>query len=221
MIRILKEIYDDSVLRGILGFKGGTMAMMFYGLPRMSVDLDFDLLDSKVKEKVFERLDKILPKFGKVLEKADKKYTLFYLVDYGYEQRKLKIEINKIKKDTVYEIKNYLGISMLVMNGPAMLACKMAAVVGRKHEANRDVFDMWYFLKSGMEIDEQLFENESGMKMREGWKVMVDRINRLKPNEVLFGLGDLLDESKKYFVREKMIDELKFEIGLRSGESDD
>ena len=46
LFQILKEIYEDKELSGILGFKGGTALMFFYDLPRFSVDLDFNLLNS-------------------------------------------------------------------------------------------------------------------------------------------------------------------------------
>ena len=45
LFQILKDIYADTTLSPFLGFKGGTAALMFYGLNRFSVDLDFDLLD--------------------------------------------------------------------------------------------------------------------------------------------------------------------------------
>ena len=43
LFQILKDIYSDSLVAPFLGFKGGTAAVMFYGLDRFSVDLDFDL----------------------------------------------------------------------------------------------------------------------------------------------------------------------------------
>ena len=45
LLQILKDIYSDTSISPYLGFKGGTAAMMFYDLPRHSVDLDLDLLD--------------------------------------------------------------------------------------------------------------------------------------------------------------------------------
>lgn len=44
-VDILRAVYSDPLLRNTLGFKGGTAAMLFYGLPRFSVDLDFNLLE--------------------------------------------------------------------------------------------------------------------------------------------------------------------------------
>ena len=45
-LQILKEIYTDTTIAPLLGFKGGTAALMFHDLNRFSVDLDFDLLAS-------------------------------------------------------------------------------------------------------------------------------------------------------------------------------
>ena len=38
---VLLDIAKNSELNSSLGFKGGTAAMIFYNLPRFSVDLDF------------------------------------------------------------------------------------------------------------------------------------------------------------------------------------
>lgn len=53
--------------------------MFFYDLPRFSVDLDFNLLDSSQKPAVFAKLQKLLPRFGKLAEAGEKRFTLFYL----------------------------------------------------------------------------------------------------------------------------------------------
>ena len=39
----------DPTLAASLGFKGGTCALIFYQLPRFSVDLDFDYIGEKNK----------------------------------------------------------------------------------------------------------------------------------------------------------------------------
>jgi predicted nucleotidyltransferase component of viral defense system len=40
-------------------FKGGAAAMMYHGLDRFSVDLDFDLLDDSNEKEVFEKVVEI------------------------------------------------------------------------------------------------------------------------------------------------------------------
>jgi predicted nucleotidyltransferase component of viral defense system len=64
LIQILTDIYSDRELSVALGFKGGTAAMLFYGLPRFSVDLDFNLLYSTVAEKTFAGLYRQKGKFA-------------------------------------------------------------------------------------------------------------------------------------------------------------
>ena len=46
LFQILKDIYSDTTIAPLLGFKGGTAALLFFELDRFSVDLDFDLFDS-------------------------------------------------------------------------------------------------------------------------------------------------------------------------------
>ena len=53
LVRILKDMYTDNTLGPVLGFKGGTAALLFYDLSRFSVDLDFDLLDPEKEDYVF------------------------------------------------------------------------------------------------------------------------------------------------------------------------
>src|SRR3989344_1471425 len=58
LFQILKDIYSDTTIAPLLGFKGGTAALMFFDLSRFSVDLDFDLLDENKEDYVFERIGK-------------------------------------------------------------------------------------------------------------------------------------------------------------------
>jgi predicted nucleotidyltransferase component of viral defense system len=54
LIQILMDVYSDRELAVNMGFKGGTAAMLFYGLPRFSVDLDFcsELYDTAASKRV-------------------------------------------------------------------------------------------------------------------------------------------------------------------------
>ena len=81
--------YLTTLLAGIaksapekVAFKGGTCAALFYGLPRFSFDLDFDIL-GPLDKRESGAIDEVLKSHGKVLEAADKKYTLFYFLITG------------------------------------------------------------------------------------------------------------------------------------------
>ena len=56
MMRILKDVYTDAILSSLLAFKGGTSLMFFYGLPRFSTDLDFNILDRTREKEAFDRV---------------------------------------------------------------------------------------------------------------------------------------------------------------------
>ena len=183
MLRILKDIYGSNIGK-YLGFKGGTMAYLFYELPRMSVDLDFDLLDRDKETEVFSELKEILAKYGQLLESIVKKNTLFFLVDYGFSERKLKVEVSRRKTEADFEVKNYLGISMLVMNKTAMVACKLVALVERNKFASRDVFDINYFLKNDFDIDRKLVKKRTNKDFKEVVRLALKKVSQMKSNEV-------------------------------------
>lgn len=217
-INILRDIFGNPSLRTVLGFKGGTAAMLFYGLPRFSVDLDFDLLDYDKKELVFEKISQLLPQYGVLSQASDKKFTLFFLLNYQKGERNLKIEISKRTEPSQFVIKNYLGISMLVMSQADMTAGKLAALLTRKHFATRDVFDTWFFLKNNWPINESLFTKKTRLSLSEGFEKAKIQVKGIKKTELLAGLGDLLDNKRKDWVREKLVDELLFCLDLYQSE---
>ena len=56
---ILRDIYTNSSLQASLALKGGTCLYMFYGLDRLYVDLDFNLLSDNFDD---EKLNQIVTK---------------------------------------------------------------------------------------------------------------------------------------------------------------
>lgn len=214
LVNILRGIYSDPLLRSTLGFKGGTAALLFYQLPRFSVDLDFDLLDPKKKPDVLARLKELLPQFGTVREAKEKYFTLFFLLSYKTGERNLKIEISKRSQNGHFVPKNHLGISMLVMKEEDMAAGKLAAVLTRKKFAARDLYDLWFFLSNRWPINETMVSEKTGLSLSDAFKKAESRVGSIKKTELLAGLGDLLNEKQKNWAREKLKDELLFQIKL-------
>ena len=91
LFQILKDIYTDTSIAPFLGFKGGTAALMFYGLDRFSVDLDFDLLDPNVEDVVFDRIGKIVKRYSFIKEANKKRFNLFFLLSYDDISRNVKV----------------------------------------------------------------------------------------------------------------------------------
>jgi len=113
LVQILKDIYTDVELANYLGFKGDTALMFFYDLPRFSVDLDFDLLNADKEHLVFNKVRKIILKYGTIFDEAKKYFGPLIVLDYGIGERKLKIEMSNRQFNNSYEIKNLLGFNVI------------------------------------------------------------------------------------------------------------
>ncbi|TAN58522.1 hypothetical protein EPN15_00710 [Patescibacteria group bacterium] len=216
MGRILKDIYSNTSIAPLLGFKGGTCAYFFYDLPRFSVDLDFDLLKSKegAEESVFEKIKNISREYGVIKDSYIKRNTIFVLLSYGEADRNIKIEISTrlfpfAIKD-FYEIKEYLGISVLAAKKEYLFSGKLAALTLRGETAMRDIYDIYYFVKNGWEIDEKVIEFYTGKKIKEYLNDCVALVEKIKDSEILQGLGELVEEGKKEWIRQDLKNETIF-----------
>jgi predicted nucleotidyltransferase component of viral defense system len=207
LFQILKEIYTNTNISPYLGFKGGTAAQLFYGLDRFSVDLDFDLIDETQSDIVFEELLKIIEKYGTLKETHKKRFSLFFMISYEDKSRNIKIEVNKRQFGSRYEIKSYLGVSMQVMVLEDMVANKLMAMDERMDATSRDIYDVWYFLKTRSPINKILVENRSGQPFDAVIKRLISRLEKLENRNILHGLGELLTPNQKDWARAKLIDE--------------
>ncbi|MBI2327814.1 nucleotidyl transferase AbiEii/AbiGii toxin family protein [Candidatus Curtissbacteria bacterium] len=210
LIQILKDIYTDKDLGPILGFKGGSAVYLFYNLPRFSVDLDFSLLNERKKKVVFEKVKEILVRHGRLKEVREKRFTLFYLLSYDEKLANIKVEISKRKFPDQYEVLNYLGIPMLVMKREDMVAHKLVTLLERKEIANRDLFDLWYFLSHKFPINRELVEFRTREKFDEYFNKCIKVIERVDARYILQGLGEILDDRQKAWVRQNLKKELLF-----------
>jgi predicted nucleotidyltransferase component of viral defense system len=210
IIRILKDIYTNNSLGPLLGFKGGTTALLFYGLPRMSVDLDFDLLDPTKEDLVFEKIEQIILKYGKVKNKMKKHFTLFFELSYADTDRNIKVEINRRNFGSDYEILNFFGITMKVMTKKDMFANKLAAFYERAERANRDIYDVWFFLQNNWPINKNLVEKRLNISFRECLESCIKKMEKISEQGILSGMGELMDVKQKNWVKTKLKTEILF-----------
>jgi len=216
MGRILKDIYTDTSISPILGFKGGTCAYLFYSLPRFSVDLDFDLLstDDSTPKQVFEKIKNILKKYGEIKESHIKHYTLFALLSYGDTDHNIKIEIRT--KDLIphiknhYELKEYLGIPLFAGKKEYLFSGKLAALTLRSTIAMRDVYDIWFFAQNNWDIDPEVIKTRTNKSIEKHLADCISVIKQIKDNQILQGLGELLSEKEKIWVKNNLRQETIF-----------
>ena len=204
LIQILKDIYSDIELSNCLGFKGGTALMFFYDLPRFSVDLDFNLLHEEQEDLVYAKVRKILLKYGTIFDEAKKYYGPLVVLNYGYGERKLKVEISNRVFENRYEIKDLLGIKVNLMVQEDMFAHKLCALLDRKSITNRDIFDCWFFMEKRTPINKRIIEIRMKMPFTEYLQKCIDLLESMNDKGLLQGLGELMEDSMKKFVQNEM-----------------
>jgi len=204
LVQILKDIYSDLELANYLGFKGGTALMFFYDLPRFSVDLDFNLIDNGKEKLVYDKVHDILLNYGTIYDEAQKFFGPLIVLDYGIGERKLKVEISNRRYENKYEIKNFLGINMKVMVVADMFAHKLCALLDRNSIANRDIFDCWFFMKNHIPVNKQIVELRMKIPLVDYVQKCIDLIESLKDISFLHGMGDLMNDEMKDFVRKNL-----------------
>ena len=178
--------------------------MFFYDLPRFSIDLDFNLLDKEQEDLVYNKVRKILLKYGSIYDEAKKYYGPLVVLNYGYGERKLKVEISNRVFENRYEIRNLLGINVKVMVQEDMFAHKLCALLDRTSIANRDIFDCWFFMEKRTPVNKDIVESRMEMPLAEYLQQCIDLLESMSDKGLLQGLGELMEDNMKQFVQSGM-----------------
>lgn len=216
-LKILKDIYTDHTISNILGFKGGTAAMLFYGLDRFSVDIDLDLLDSEKEDYVFERVKTILEKYGKIKEAEKKRFNFLYLLSYNEKDahaQNIKLEINRRNFGSKYTVSSLLSIAMKIMVKEDMAAHKLCAMYERIGKTNRDIFDVQFFLSHDWPINKIIIEERMKMTYKEFLEKTITAMENYNDHNILSGMGELLTDKQKVWVKNKLKAETLFSLRL-------
>jgi predicted nucleotidyltransferase component of viral defense system len=214
LFQILKDIYTETSIAPLVGFKGGTAAFMFHGLERFSVDLDFDLLDEAEAERVFEYIEKTAGRYGTIKESRRKRFSLLVVLSYDEKSANIKIEVNRRVFGSRYELKTYLGVAMQVMVREDMFTHKLMAMHERIGKTSRDIYDVWFFLKNHWPINKDIVEKRAGISC---WKVLqacVAQIEKMSDRNILRGWGKLLTERQKDWAKTKLKPDVIFLLKL-------
>ena len=204
MMQILKDIFTDSLLSSCLAFKGGTSLMLFYQLPRFSVDLDFNLLDYTKQHVVYKKLLIIAQKYGKIKDSQEKFFGPIVVLDYGKGENKMKLEVSNHEYGNHYEIKNLMGINIRVMQRPDMFAHKLCALLDRKGITGRDVFDCHFFLSNQTPINKDIIEYRMEMPLKDYVLKCADAVQDFSTKAIMSNIGELVNGKEKTFVKMKL-----------------
>ncbi len=203
MFLILNDIFKSGIFN--LAFKWWTLAYFLYWLDRFSTDLDFDLLENV---NIDDSLLQILKKYGKIKKKSK------IILSYGDWEDNIKIDISrKIWINNEYEIVNFFWNNMKVQTKSTLFTNKLVALVERN--TNRDIYDVWFFMKNNFDINDRLIYERTWKTRKELFLQILNKLNKLWTNyKILDWLGEVLDEEQKKYIKTHLLDELIWMINL-------
>lgn len=213
--RILGDIYTHPTLRTTLGFKGGTCLYLFYSLDRFSTDLDFNLIHDA---EITMNIRTIVTKYLTLENERSKQNTWFWLGSYEKGKQKIKIEISKRDYPDTYITKQYYGLSMATMAPDCMFAHKLCAIADRKVIQPRDLYDAWFMFKHNFEIKGDIITGRTGKSSKEYLTHLTAFIPKhVSRKTLLTGLGELMSQSRKDWVKDHLVDDLLYELNIHKG----
>ena len=156
----------------------------------------------------------MLKKYGEIKDNYTKRNTIFFLLSYGDADHNIKVEVNiRILMPDIrehYDMKEYLGISMLVGKKDYLFASKLSALTLRSEIAMRDIYDIWYFAKNNWDINADVIKARTNKTIKEHLAGCTLVIEAVKDNQILQGLGELLNEKEKAWVKTHLRKEAVF-----------
>ncbi len=212
LTNILIDIYKDATFASNLGFKGETCAMLFYDLPRFSVDLDFDYLGDKNQiDQVIKRMTDLLSNKFTIKDQSTKYNTLFWLASYEKGEHNIKIEISTgDNSHNHYVNRSFYGVTIKTLDIHDMIAHKMVTFTERPALANRDLFDMHFLLGTeyASNVNYEVIKQRTGKTPIEFYKYLLGLVAEINPKNILEGLGEVLTPAQKDWVKAKLLTEL-------------
>ncbi len=215
MIKILLDIVSEKKLSAKLGFKGGTALYLMNDLNRFSTDLDFDLIGEGGKSEI-ALIGQIVAKNLTVIDKKTKRFTWYWMGSYEKGEHKIKVEINTREYPNEYEIRDFRGYSVRVLKQEYIFAHKLCAVLDRKNLQNRDLYDVWWMFENNFPISEEIVKLRMKQSLKEYLSEILTMVRKLpKKYDILQGLGEVMGDGKKDWVKAKLLIELDKQLASR------
>jgi len=208
---ILKDIFTDEISK-FLAFKGGTLAYLIHKLDRFSTDIDIDVLDLEQEEIIIANIRKILPIYGDIKNETLGKTLHRWIFRYDEKSMNIKVELNKrVWKNNTYEPHNIADTSILCMTKDCIFANKLVALSERFY--SRDLYDVYFFFRDKFPINESLIQERTGLSTRELLQKLIKELPiKFTENSLLTGLGEVLDDKQKVWVKKHLLTETINEI---------
>lgn len=205
MLSIIQDIFKSKIGK-YFWFKWWTACYFLYWLDRFSTDLDFDLLDEN--QHIDEQLIDIVSKYWKI-----KKWNKIE-ISYWEKDVNIKVDVNRhIWKENRYEVLNLYWTPLSVQTKDTIFANKLVAYYERW--TNRDIYDIYFFLKNGFDINEWVVFERTGMSVNKLLEETKNKLLKLPKNyKILDWLWEVLSLEQKNYTKNFLVRDLIWFIDM-------
>lgn len=205
MLSIIQDIFKSKIGK-YFWFKWWTACYFLYWLDRFSTDLDFDLLDEN--QHIDEQLIDIVSKYWKI-----KKWNKIEISNWEKDVN-IKIDVNRhIWKENRYEVLNLYWTPLSVQTKDTIFANKLVAYYERW--TNRDIYDIYFFLKNGFDINEWVVFERTGMSVNKLLEETKNKLLKLPKNyKILDWLWEVLSLEQKNYTKNFLVRDLIWLIDM-------
>jgi len=206
LFSIIQDIFNSNIWK-YLGFKWWTACYFLYWLDRFSTDLDFDLLDEE--QHIDQDVINIISQYWNI-----KKWNKIEL-SYWEDDINIKIDISrKIWKNNQYEVVNFYGMPIKVQTKWTIFANKLVAFYERN--TNRDIYDIYFFLKNSWEINDWVITERTWKTTNEILLEIKNKLSKLPDNyKILDWLWEVLSTEQKNFTKNFLVKRLVWLIDMK------
>ena len=103
---------------------------------------------------------------------------------------------------------------MKVMVKEDMVAHKLCAMYERIGKTNRDIFDVYFFLSHDWLVNKRIVEDRMKVSYAGFLKKCIEIVEKFDDSNILSGMGELLTEKQKGWVKAKLKSEVLFLLRL-------
>ena len=204
LLFIIYQAYSTGAV-----FKGGTALKKCYGLSRFSEDLDFTFtekfdakdiekgierfkIDSRIQTKKYENGIKIILRIKGPLYTGVPQSLCNLVIDVSFRESVILPPVVKTIGRFLEEIPAF---DVFVMEEKEIFTEKIRAVLSRSKA--RDVYDVWFLLNKGVEVDENILE-EKFKYYKQSWnfkefETRINSVSRIWESELRYQLKILPD----------------------------
>jgi hypothetical protein len=85
-------------------------------------------------------------------------------------------------------------------------------------KTNRDIFDVWFFLKNNWPLNKEIVIKRTGIAFKDFLQQCINHLDKLSDRHILSGIGELLDDKQKIWIKNNLRKDTIFLLKIKLSE---